>query len=148
MLPQATATVKKGKGVDNSPKICRLMSQRAFASTHRPALQAQQHARQGEVRVADVLKRWSTLSSSLARSSAMTLALQPMPPSEYVFTPGRSPKRLTTNALSEGVGLKVQHVVITASTDAGSMPCAITWGLHDVMASSPHGVRWWEGSCC
>jgi len=65
---------------------------------------------------------WSTLSSSLARSSAMTLALQPMPPSEYVLTSCRSPKRFTTNALSEGVGLNVQHVVMTASTELASMP--------------------------
>ena len=68
-----------------------------------------------------------TFSSSLARSKAMTLALQPMPPRLYVFTPGRSPKRLTTNALSEGVGLNVQHVVMTASTDVGLMPCDATW---------------------
>jgi len=65
---------------------------------------------------------WRTLSSSLARSSAMTLALQPMPPSEYVLTSCRSPKRFTTNALSEGVGLNVQHVVMTASTELASMP--------------------------
>ena len=61
----------------------------------------------------------------------MTLTLQPMPPSEYVLTLARMPKRLTRNALSEGVGLKVQQVVITASTDLGSTPCSAcrAWGL-------------------
>ncbi len=73
----------------------------------------------------------------------MTLALQPMPPSEYVLTSCRSPKRLTTNALSEGVGLNVQHVVMTASTEPGSMP----WrrpGHGSVTAW--HGRRWQAGA--
>jgi len=61
-------------------------------------------------------------SSSCARSMAMTDAAQPMPPRWYVLMACLNLKWLTTAADSEGTGLNVQQLVMSASTSRGFTP--------------------------